>query len=126
MSVAGKHRKHSIVDEEYRCTEFEAEKNRKHSVYKCQEKKAVIRVNFFESVQNHTHCPSIEMETAENLNVLIKNLGEKFGEPFKEYLLADDTCFFLVNGKSIINTGGLNTPLHPGDKVEILPVVEAG
>ena len=86
----------------------------------------MIKVIFFGLVKKQTNCPSIEMETAETLSILIDNLGEKFGATFKEYLLADDTCFFLINGKSIINTGGLNTPLKPEDKVEILPVVEAG
>ena len=83
-------------------------------------------VSFYECVQNHTDCQTIEVAQADTLRTLIDLLGQQFGEPFHDYLLADDTCFFLVNGKSIIHTGGLRTPLTPEDRVEILPVVEAG
>ena len=86
----------------------------------------MIKVMFFGSVQDHSACPSIEVEAVESLRILIDNLGEEFGATFHEYLLGEDTCFFLINGKSIMNTGGLNTLLKPEDKVEILPVVEAG
>ena len=83
-------------------------------------------VSFYESVQNHTGCQTIEVAQADTLRTLIDLLGKQFGESFQEYLLGDDTCFFLVNGKSILHTGGLHTPLKPEDRVEILPVVEAG
>ena len=86
----------------------------------------MLKVIFYESVQNHSGCEGLEIETVETLKALIDKLGEKLGGSFKDYLLEEDTCFFLVNGKSIVRTGGLNTPLHPKDKIEVLPLVEAG
>jgi len=86
----------------------------------------MVKVIFYESVQNHSGCGSIELESPEVLMALIDHLGEKLGEEFKEYLLGEDTCFFLINGKSILRTEGLNTRLKPNDKIEVLPLVEAG
>ena len=86
----------------------------------------MIKVLFYESVQNYSGCESLEIEPVETLKDCIEQLGEKLGFHFKEYLLGEDTCFFLVNGKSIARTGGLNTSLNPNDKIEVLPVVEAG
>ena len=86
----------------------------------------MLKIFFYESVQNYSNCESLEIEPVETLRDCVEQLGEELGSHFKEFLLGEDTCFFLVNGKSIIRTGGLNTPLHPNDKIEILPVVEAG
>ena len=86
----------------------------------------MLKILFYESVQNHSKCESLEAEVVETLRDLINQLGERLGESFKDYLLGEDTCFFLVNGRSILRTGGLNTPLEPNDKIEILPIVEAG
>jgi MoaD family protein len=85
-----------------------------------------MEVLFYESVQNYSSCKSVEMKHVETLQVLIDELGNKFGKEFREYLLGEETCFFLVNGKSIMRTGGLKTPLKKGDKIEILPHVDAG
>ena len=41
-------------------------------------------------------------------------------------VLGEETCFFLVNGKGIMMTGGLDTKLCPGDKIEVLPFADAG
>jgi molybdopterin converting factor small subunit len=86
----------------------------------------IMKITFYGLVQNHSGCDSIVVEHAETLNRLIDELGDRLGVHFKEYLLGDDTCFFLINGKSIMRTGGLNTPLDPDDNIEVLPVVEAG
>jgi len=69
---------------------------------------------------------SLEVGDAQCLRALIDVLGERFGADFKEFLLDDDTCIFLVNGNGIMTTGGLGTPLHSGDTVEVLPFVEGG
>ena len=57
---------------------------------------------------------------------LIDELGAHFGQAFKDFLLGDETCLILVNGKGLMPTGGIDTPLSPGDRIEILPFVEAG
>lgn len=87
-----------------------------------------MKIIFYGAVGEYTDCESIEMEIEQikTLNDLINKLEERYGAKFKGYLLGDDTCFFLINGKSIMRTGGLNTSLNHDDKIEILPVVEAG
>jgi molybdopterin converting factor small subunit len=86
-----------------------------------------MKVLFYGSVQENT-CDEKELEVGNVLCVraLIDLLGERFGEHFKEFLLADNTCFFLVNGNGIMTTGGLDTPLQSDDTVEVLPFVEGG
>jgi molybdopterin converting factor small subunit len=61
-----------------------------------------------------------------NIRELIDELGERYGEGFKAFLLGDEECFIVVNDTSLKMTGGLNTPLIPGDKVKILPFIDAG
>jgi len=63
---------------------------------------------------------------APDLNALIDLLGWRYGAGFKEFIHGEGNCFFLVNGGGIAATGGLNTPLVPGDRVEILPFVHGG
>jgi len=67
-----------------------------------------------------------EEKNAQNIRSLIDLLGNRYGEAFKAFLLAKDTCIILVNGKGIMTTGGLDTPLQSTDKVEVLPFVDAG
>jgi len=86
-----------------------------------------MAVSFFGSVQKYTEGEkSFDAGEAPDIRALISRLGERFGDPFRDFLLGDGTCFFLVNGKSILHTGGLNTPLQPGDKIEVLPFVDGG
>ena len=86
-----------------------------------------MTVYFFGSVLEYTGGEkSHDAGDSQDLNVLIEKLGIYYGEAFREYLLAEGTCFFLVNGKGIATTGGLKTRLEGGDKIEILPHIGAG
>ena len=71
-------------------------------------------------------CGSLEIKDAGTVRELIGVLGERFGEAFRDFLLGDDTCFFLVNGSGIMTTGGLNMPLSDSDTFEVLPYVGGG
>jgi len=68
---------------------------------------------------------SFETEGARTMRELIDILGEHFGAQFRDFLLADNTCIILVNGKGIM-LSGLDTGLHSGDKIEILPIIGGG
>jgi molybdopterin converting factor small subunit len=68
---------------------------------------------------------SYKSASCTSLRSLAQELGSRYGEKFIELLLGG-CYFFLVNGKGVMSTGGLDTPLKPGDRVEALPVVEAG
>jgi len=61
-----------------------------------------------------------------DLRSLIDKLGTDYGGSFRDFLLGDETCLFLINGTGAMNTGGLDSPLIEGDKIEILPFVDAG
>ena len=86
-----------------------------------------MNVLFYANILDYTSGnKSFEAEETQNIGSLIDQLGKKFGDKFREFLLGDKTCFFLVNGKGIMTTGGLKTPLQQGDKIEILPHVGGG
>ena len=87
----------------------------------------MMTVLFHGSVKDHTSdVKSLEIENIQSVCALIDFLGGQFGGEFKEFLLGDKTCFFLVNGGGIMRTGGLDTPLGSGDTVEVLPFVDGG
>ena len=86
-----------------------------------------MQVLFHGSVRDHTSGESsFDPGEARDLRRLIEMLGERFGEPFREFLIGDQNCFFLVNGSGTMMTGGYDTPLKNGDTVEILPFVDGG
>jgi len=86
-----------------------------------------MTVFFYGSVLEHTSgAESTEIEVSPTLRALIDALGERFGDSFREFLLGEETCVFLVNGGGIVTTGGLNTPLQSSDKIEVLPFVDGG
>jgi len=71
-----------------------------------------------EKLYNAGDCPDIRE--------LINELDGYYGGGLKDFLLGEETCLFLVNGKGIMMTGGLNTKLQSDDKIEVLPFAEAG
>lgn len=62
----------------------------------------------------------------QTLRDLLDELGDYYGEAFKDFVHGSETCLILINGNGIVLTGGLDSPLKEGDKVEILPFVDAG
>ena len=60
------------------------------------------------------------------LRVLLDELSSYYGESFRLFVNGDETCLFLVNGRGVALSGGLDSPLASGDRIEILPFVEAG
>jgi len=69
---------------------------------------------------------SYESKNSRDIRSLIDELGCNFGGHLKEFMLGGENCFLLLNGKGIMATGGLETWLQPGDKIEVLPFIEAG
>ena len=91
-----------------------------------------MNVLFYGNVLDYTRGEkSFELENCSetlvsNILELVDELGRHYGEKLKEFLLGEETCFFLVNGKGIMMTGGLDTKLCPCDKIEVLPFADAG
>ena len=86
-----------------------------------------MNVLFYGNVLEYTNNEKFfDAKNCTNVRGLINELGGHYGKRFKEFLLGRETCFLLVNGRGIMMTSGLDTGLHPDDKVEVLPFAEAG
>jgi molybdopterin converting factor small subunit len=86
-----------------------------------------MKIFFYGDVTKQTNGEkSCEIKDCLNVRDLVYELSNHYGEPFGEFLLGEGTCFFLVNGKGLMMTGGTDTKLCPDDKIEILPFTEAG
>ena len=84
-------------------------------------------VKFYGNVAEQTGGEkTLEPGPCQDLGSLICELGRRYGESFGELLLSGEFCFFLVNGQGVMTTGGLDTPLKQGDRIEVLPLIEAG
>jgi len=84
-------------------------------------------VTFYGNALKYTNNEkTYEADSVSNLLSLIDVLSEHYGKAFKDFLLGDETCLILKNGKAIQSTGGLDTVLKHSDEVDILPFVSAG
>ena len=84
-------------------------------------------VSFYGSMLKHTGgIKTYKPENSPNVRQLIDEMGCHFGAEFRDFLISEEFCIFLVNGKSVAALEGLSTRLNPGDKIEILPFIEAG
>ena len=86
-----------------------------------------MKVLFYGGVLDYTNGEQLyEAQNCSNIHELIDKLSEHYGERFNRFLLGAETCFFLLNGKGLMMTGGLFTKLQTGDKIEIIPHADAG
>ncbi|MCL2180695.1 MAG: MoaD/ThiS family protein [Treponema sp.] len=86
-----------------------------------------MKINFYADLLKHTNNEkSFEAKYSSSIRELIDELGSHYGTQFKDFLLGEENCFFLVNGTGLMMTGGLDTKLKPDDKIEMLPFAEAG
>ena len=60
------------------------------------------------------------------LRGLLDGLGRHYGEGFEAFINGNETCLILLNGNGAALAGGMDPPLKEGDKVDILPFVDAG
>jgi len=73
-----------------------------------------------------TYTPASKEHKHSKLRGLIDELCSFYGEDFKTFINGNETCLILINGNGIALSGGLDSPVGPGDKVDILPFVDAG
>ena len=86
-----------------------------------------MKVLFYSSILNYTNGEKFfEASGCSTIRELIEKLVMHFGERFKEFVFESESCIFLVNGRGIMGTGGLDTKLNPDDKIELLPFAGAG
>lgn len=66
------------------------------------------------------------------VNMILKVLSDKYGEPFTEYVYDSEANVprnflqFLINGTSTAMLNGTETQLQNGDELAILPPVGGG
>jgi len=86
-----------------------------------------VAVTFYGSILELAGKPEpLTVEGCRTIRELVSKLGALFGDDFSNALLSSESCFFLINGKGIMATGGLESEIKPGDKIEILPFIDAG
>jgi len=88
-----------------------------------------MTVTFYGRITEHTNgdktfTPAPGVCTT--MHELLDLLGRQYGESFESFLNGNETCLILINGSGTAFSGGLDSPLKPGDKVEVLPFVDAG
>ena len=91
-----------------------------------------VEVKFFTRLREITgkKVEKIQLQESITINGLIRLLGKRYGENFREYIYdkekVQDYLSILVNGKNINKLFGLETKLHEGDLIVILPPVGGG
>ncbi|MCL2821362.1 MAG: MoaD/ThiS family protein [Oscillospiraceae bacterium] len=88
-----------------------------------------MTVNFYGNIKKHTNGEGTYVpvnKTHSTLRDVLDELNVHFGDSFASFISDNEACLFLVNGKGIKHTGGLDTPVCNGDIINILPFVEAG
>ena len=91
-----------------------------------------MTVTFYGRITEHTNgekafSPKIgAMERCNTLRELLDELCSRYGESFRAFINGNETCLILLNGNGVAFSGGLDSPLKQGDKVDILPFVDAG
>ena len=66
------------------------------------------------------------------IDTVLKILGSQYGKPFTDYVYVDQTdevrgfLQFFINGKSAAALNGLNSEIHDGDMLAIVPPVGGG
>jgi molybdopterin converting factor small subunit len=85
-----------------------------------------MTVLFYGAVLTYTNGEKSFDTACSSVRDLIERLGVRYGERSRQFLLGEGTCFFLVNGKGLMASGGLDAKLKPDDRIEVLPFVDAG
>ena len=87
-----------------------------------------MTVAFYGKITEYTNGDKSFMPVTDcsTLRVLLDELSSYYGEPFGLFINGNESCLFLVNGTGVALSGGLDTQLSSGDRIEILPFVEAG
>lgn len=92
---------------------------------------AKVTVKFFATVREATGTGTAEL-VADTIDDLIQKLKQKFGAPFLEVAIDEESGrlkrFYscMINGKRIELLDGYNTHLEEGDRVAIFPPVGGG
>lgn len=92
-----------------------------------------VKVRFFTTLRELLGKREEQMEfpQAGTVEELLKQLSQKYGKRFRDYIYDDkgevrSHLHFLINGQSTTTLQGFKTRLKEGDQVAILPPVGGG
>lgn len=92
-----------------------------------------VEVGFFSTVRTYTDVQAINLDLPVKSSVrdLLAVLAGIYGDDFNAYILGDDNDLnehvtVLVNGRGIQILDDMETKLHDGDRVAILPIIGGG
>jgi molybdopterin synthase sulfur carrier subunit len=92
-----------------------------------------FKIKVFATIREITKTKEIELESDNKITVYdaIKLMTKRYGEKLANYLLENDgkpkpVFLLMVNGKSIKELEGLETPLKDGDVLAVLPPAVGG
>ncbi|MEX2751807.1 MAG: ubiquitin-like small modifier protein 1 [Candidatus Freyarchaeota archaeon] len=92
-----------------------------------------FKVKVFATIREITKAKEIELESEDNITVsdAIKLLNQKYGDKLANYLMEKNgkpkpAFLLMINGVSINELRGLDTPLRDKDVLAILPPVAGG
>jgi len=86
-------------------------------------------VSFYGKVREFTNGESNYSPASTTYSTLRELQGElcaHYGKRFETFINSNEAYLFLVNGKGVMMSGGLDVPVETGDKIDILPFIEAG
>ena len=87
-----------------------------------------MTVTFYGRITEYTNGEKTFMPSASHstLSALLGELSGHYGEAFESFIHGNEACLILVNGNGVMMSGGLDSPLKPDDRIDILPFVDAG
>lgn len=88
-------------------------------------------IRYFATFRDLTGEMSYRMdESPSTVRELLLILSVRYGAGFRRAVLDGDelspVLILLVNGRNVHHTGGLETPLHPDDRISVFPMVAGG
>jgi sulfur-carrier protein len=90
-----------------------------------------VEVRFFATFRNLTGQSACHLDRPPaRLRGVLDLLAARYGDEFRRAVFQggalSPVVILLVNGQHVAHTGGLDTPIHDGDRLSVFPMVAGG